>query len=330
MRTRVLGTNLQSSEIGLGCMSMSGAYGIHDDGESLAALHRAVELGITLFDTADVYGPFANEAFIGHGLGAVRDRVLYVTKFGLVRTSAGQHLGVNGTPDYVRRSCDLSLQRLGTDRIDLYLQHRVDPHTPIEETVGAMAELVAAGKVGHIGLSEASADTIRRAHSVHPITVVQSEYSIWSRDVEDEILPVCRELGIGFIAYSPLGRGFLTGAIANPSDLAVNDYRHKDPRFQGGAFDANKALVSVVQEIAAELGCTPAQVALAWVLSRGDDIVPIPGTKRRRTLEENAGAVDVVLTPAHLARIEERMPAGSTAGERYADMSEIAPAEIGR
>jgi aryl-alcohol dehydrogenase-like predicted oxidoreductase len=306
-------------------MSMSGAYGALNDHESIATLHRAVELGVTLFDTADVYGPFANEAFIAHALRPVRDRVLYATKFGLVRTSAGQHIGVNGTPAYVKRSCELSLQRLGTDRIDLYLQHRVDPTTPIEDTVGAMAELVAEGKVRHIGLSEASGETIRRAHSVHPISVVQSEYSLWSRDVEEEVLPTCRELGIAFIAYSPLGRGFLTGAIGKASDLAPGDYRLKDPRFQGEAFDVNAKLVALVARLADEIGCTRAQLALAWVLARGDDIVPIPGTKRRATLEQNLGAVSIRLSADHARLLDEHLPPGATAGERYADMTEINP-----
>ena len=328
MQSRKLGHALRSSALGLGCMSMSGTYGSHDDAESLATLHRAVELGITLYDTADVYGPFANEAFIGHGLKPYRDKVLFATKFGLVRSSAGHHHGVNGTPAYVRRCCELSLQRLGTSYIDLYMQHRVDPNTPIEETVGAMADLVTAGKVRFLGLSEASADTIRRAHAVHPISVVQSEYSMWSRDVEDEVLPVCRELGIGFVAYSPLGRGFLTGAIDKASDLAPGDYRHKDPRFQGEAFDGNMALVRNVTAIAAEIGRTPAQLALAWVLSRGDDVVPIPGTKRRTTLEQNVGAIDVRLSPEHLRRLEESVPAGATKGDRYADMTEINPATV--
>ena len=328
MQSRTLGQSLRSSAIGLGCMSMSGAYGTLDDTESAATLRSAVELGITLFDTADVYGPFANEAFIGHVLKPYRSKILYATKFGLVRTSAGQHLGINGQPGYVRQCCALSLQRLGTDYIDLYIQHRADPNTPIEETVGAMAELVKSGKVRYIGLSEAGAETIRRAHAVHPLSVVQSEYSLWSRDVEDEVLPVCRELGIGFIAYSPLGRGFLTGAIAKTSDLSPGDYRHKDPRFQGGAFDANLKLVQSVAEIAADIGCAPAQLALAWVLSRGDDIVPIPGTKRRTTLEQNTAAADVRITAEQLRRLEEHIPAGAAQGERYADMSEINPATI--
>ena len=326
MQQRVLGQGLRVSAIGLGCMSMSGVYGDHDDAESAATLARALELGITLFDTADVYGPFANEALVGRALSPVRDAVVITTKFGLVRASTGQHLGVNGTPAYVRRSCDLSLQRLGTDYIDLYMQHRVDPETPIEETVWAMADLVKAGKVRFIGLSEASADTIRRAHAVHPISVVQSEYSLLSRDVEDEILPVCLELGIGFMAYSPLGRGFLTGAIASAGDLAPGDYRHKDPRFQGAALDTNLALVQRVTQLAAEVGCTPAQLALSWLLTRGDHVVPIPGTKRRASLEQNAVAASISLTPDILRRIEEIVPADAVSGARYANMAEINPA----
>lgn len=328
MQSRQLGRGLVSSAIGLGCMSMSGAYGPLDDRESAATLHRAVELGVTLFDTADVYGPFANEAFIAHALRPVRDKVLYATKFGLVRASNGQHLGVDGTPGYLRRSCELSLQRLGTDRIDLYMQHRVDPNTPIEETVGALAALVAAGKVRYVGLSEASADTIRRAHAVHPISVVESEYSLWSRDVEDEVLPVCRELGIGFIAYSPLGRGFLTGAIGSKSDLPAGDYRLKDPRFQTEAFDVNMALVDLVAKLADGIGCTRAQLALAWVMARGEHIVPIPGTKRRATLEQNLGAANVELSAAHLELLDEHLP--PTVGARYADMSEINPAVVAK
>jgi aryl-alcohol dehydrogenase-like predicted oxidoreductase len=304
-------------------MSMSGNYGAHDDAESVATLRRAAEMGITLFDTADVYGPFANEALIGHALREVRDRVVLSTKFGFVRSSTGQHLGINGTPDYVRRSCDLSLQRLGTDHIDLYWQHRVDPDTPIEETVGAMAELVAAGKVRHLGLSEASAETIRRAHAVHPITAVQSEYSLWSRDVEESVLPTCRELGIGFVAYSPLGRGFLTGTINNTTELAADDFRRSSPRFQGEAFDRNLELVERVREAANELNCTPGQLALAWVLAQGDDVVPIPGTKRRKYLEQNVGGADVVLSPEQLQQLNDSIPPDAVAGDRYADMSVI-------
>jgi aryl-alcohol dehydrogenase-like predicted oxidoreductase len=324
METRTLGAGLEVSAIGLGCMSMSGTYGTDfDDAESRATLHRAVDLGVTLFDTADVYGPFANEAVVGHGLAAVRDRVVLSTKFGFVRDSQGRNHGINGRPEYVRQSCDLSLQRLGTDRIDLYWQHRVDPDTPIEETVGAMAELVAAGKVRHLGLSEAGPGTIRAAHAVHPITAVQSEYSLQSRDVEAEVLPVCRELGIGFVAYSPLGRGLLTGAITSAADLPADDWRRSSPRFQGDALDRNVALVEACHEIAAELDCTLAQLALAWVLARGEDVVPIPGTKRVRNLEANARATTLRLSPEQVTRLEEIVPIDAVAGDRYADMSAV-------
>ncbi|GAB6987265.1 aldo/keto reductase [Nocardioides pyridinolyticus] len=324
METRKLGPELEVGAVGLGCMSMSGTYGTDfDDAESRSTLHRAVDLGVTLFDTADVYGPFANEAVVGHGLAAVRDRVVLSTKFGFVRDSTGRNHGVCGRPEYVKQSCDLSLQRLGTDHIDLYWQHRVDPETPIEETVGAMAELVAAGKVRYLGLSEAAPDTIRAAHAVHPITAVQSEYSLQSRDVEAEVLPVCRELGIGFVAYSPLGRGLLTGAITSASDLPEDDWRRTSPRFSGDALDHNLALVDACREIADELDCTLAQLALAWVLARGDDVVPIPGTKRVRNLEANVAAAALRLTPEHVARLEEIVPPDAVAGERYADMSAV-------
>lgn len=324
METRTLGRDLEVSAMGLGCMSMSGTYGTDfDDAESRATLHRAVDLGVTLFDTADVYGPFANEAVVGHGLAAVRDRVVLSTKFGFVRDNLGRNYGICGRPDFVRQSCDLSLQRLDTDHIDLYWQHRVDPETPIEETVGAMAELVAAGKVRHLGLSEASPATIRAAHAVHPITALQSEYSLQSRDVEAEVLAVCRELGIGFVAYSPLGRGLLTGALTSTDDLPADDWRRSSPRFQGEAFDRNVELVEACREIASELDCTLAQLALAWVLSRGDDVVPIPGTKRVRNLEANVAAAALRLSPEQLARIEEIVPVDAVAGERYADMSAV-------
>jgi aryl-alcohol dehydrogenase-like predicted oxidoreductase len=311
--------------MGLGCMSMSGDYGAHDDAESAATLRRAVELGVTLFDTADVYGPFANEAFVAHALSAVRSDVVIATKFGLVRTSRGEHIGVDGSPDYVRRSCELSLQRMGSDHIDLYIQHRVDPATPIEETVGAMAELVDAGMVRYIGLSEAGPDTIRRAHAVKPLSVVQSEYSLWSRDVEAGVLPTCRELGIGFIAYSPLGRGFLTGGITSENDLAPKDYRRGDPRFQGEALTQNLKLVRQVEALAVEIGCTPSQLALTWVMSRG--AVPIPGTKRRNHLEANVGAAAIELSTDQLARLEESISSAAVVGDRYADMSAINPNE---
>ena len=324
MLKRRLGSNLEVSAIGLGCMSMSGTYGTEfDDAESRATLHRAVELGITLFDTADVYGPFANESVVGHGLRDVRDQVVLSTKFGFVRDSTGRNYGYNGTPAYVRQSCDLSLQRLGTDRIDLYWQHRLDPDTPIEETVGAMAELVAAGKVGHIGLCEVGPETLRRAHAVHPVAAVQSEYSLQSRDVENGIRQTCRELGIGFVAYSPLGRGLLTGAITQASDLAADDWRQSSPRFQGDALERNLALVEASREVAAELGCSLAQLALAWVLAQGDDVVPIPGTKRRTYLEQNVAATELVLSARQLARLAELVPPDAVQGDRYADMSAI-------
>ena len=324
MRTRRLGPDLEVSAMGLGCMTMSGTYGQDfDDAESRATLRRAVELGVTFFDTADVYGPFANEAVLGHGLAAVRDQVVLATKFGFVRDSAGGDHGVSGRPDYVRRSCDLSLQRLGTDHIDLYWQHRVDPATPIEETVGAMSELVAAGKVLHIGLCEVAPATLRAAHAVHPVAAIQSEYSLQSRDVEGEVLTVCRELGVGFVAYSPLGRGLLTGAITSAADLPADDWRRGSPRFQGEALEHNLTLVEACREIADELGCSLAQLALAWVLSRGDDVVPIPGTKRRRNLEANVAAAEIVLSPAQLARLNELVPPAAVQGDRYADMTQV-------
>lgn len=324
MQTRRLGPDLEVSATGLGCMSMSGTYGTEfDDAESRATLQRAVDLGVTLFDTADVYGPFANESIVGHGLAAVRDRVVLSTKFGFVRDNRGDNHGVCGRPEFVRQSCDLSLQRLGTDHIDIYWQHRVDPDTPIEETVGAMAELVTAGKVHFLGLSEAGPATIRAAHGVHPIAAVQSEYSLQSRDVERDILKVCRELGIGFVAYSPLGRGLLTGTITSTDDLPADDWRRNSPRFQGEAFDYNLALVEACREVAAELDCTLAQLALAWVLARGDDVVPIPGTKRRRNLEVNVEAVSLRLSPEQIARIDEIVPPEAVHGDRYSDMSTI-------
>jgi aryl-alcohol dehydrogenase-like predicted oxidoreductase len=323
MEKRNLGGELVVSALGLGCMSMSGAYGGRDDAESRAALRRAVELGITLFDTADVYGPFANEALVGRELAPYRKDLIISTKFGLVRASTGQHLGVNGTPEYVKSSCDLSLQRLGVDHIDIYWQHRVDPDTPIEETVGAMAELVAEGKVRYIGLSEASSETIRRANAVHPLAAVQSEYSLWSRDIETDVLLTTRELGIGTVAYGPLGRGFLTGTIEKQSDLAGNDYRRNSPRFQGEAFDRNLQLVARVREVADEIGCTAGQLALAWVLAQGGDIVPIPGTRRLTNLEQNAAAEGIELTKEQTVRLNEIAPLGAAAGDRYADMSAV-------
>ncbi|MCW2738061.1 aldo/keto reductase [Nocardioides sp.] len=321
MHTRTLGDDLVTGSIGLGCMSMSGQYGDHDDQESRATLRLAVDLGVTLFDTADIYGPFANEALVGRELAAVRDSVVLSTKFGLVRASTGQHIGVNSRPEYIKRSCDLSLQRLGTDYIDVYWQHRVDPDTPIEDTIGAMKELVEAGKVRHIGLTEASPETIRRAHAVHPLAAVQHEYSLWSRDVEDEVLPTLRELGIGLVSYSPLGRGFLTGAFTELSALAGDDYRRKDPRFQDEAMAANVRIVETVATIAAELECTPGQLALAWILAQGDDIVPIPGTKRRTYLEQNMASQALQLTPSQIRLLSASVVPETVVGDRYADMS---------
>jgi aryl-alcohol dehydrogenase-like predicted oxidoreductase len=323
VKTRMLGSvGLVVSELGLGCMGMSTAYGPRDDSESIATIHRALELGITFLDTADVYGPFTNERLAGRAIEGRRDQVVLATKFGWVRRPDGKP-GVRGDPDYVRQACDASLERLGVDSIDLYYQHRVDPNTPIEETVGAMAELVEAGKVRYLGLSEASPQTVRRAHAVHPISALQTEYSLWSRDPEDDVLPTVRELGIGFVAYSPLGRGFLSGQIRSPEDFAEDDFRRTNPRFQGENFARNLELVERVQSIADEKGVAASQLALAWVLSRGDDVVPIPGTKRRRYLEENVAAVEVELTPAEIDDIESVFPKGASAGERYADMSSV-------
>ena len=324
MDQRRLGSEgLVVSEIGLGCMGMSEFYGTGEEDESIATIRRAIDLGVTLLDTADMYGPFTNERLVGKAIEGRRDEVNVATKFGIQREEDGTMVGINGKPEYVRSACDASLQRLGVDHIDLYYQHRVDPETPIEETVGAMKELVEAGKVRYLGLSEAAPETIRRAHEVHPISALQTEYSLWSRDVEDEILPTLRELGIGFVAYSPLGRGFLTGQIRRFEDLPEGDYRRQSPRFQGENFDRNLELVERVNEIAAEKDVTPGQLALAWLLQGGDDIVPIPGTKRREYLEENVAATDIELTDEDLRRIEEVAPKDVAAGERYADMSSV-------
>jgi aryl-alcohol dehydrogenase-like predicted oxidoreductase len=317
MQTRQLGSNGPTvSAVGLGCMGMSEFYGARDDAESIATIHRALELGVTLLDTSDIYGPHTNEALVGRAIADRRDRVVLATKFGVVRDPDDPSVrGLDGSPAYVKARCEDSLRRLGVDHIDLYYQHRVDPKTPIEETVGAMAELVDAGKVRHLGLSEASPATLRRASAVHPIAALQTEYSLWSRDPEDEILPTCRELGVGFVAYSPLGRGFLTGAITSVDDLDADDYRRRSPRFEGENFEKNLDLVGEVRRLAADKGVTPAQLALAWVLAQDEAIVPIPGTKRRARLEENVGAVDVDLSDHDLQRIADALP--KAAGERY-------------
>ena len=324
METRKLGEQrLEVSELGLGCMGMSEFYGTADEREAIATIHRAIELGVTFLDTADMYGWGANERLVGTAIADRRDQVVLATKFGNMRGPAGEFLGISGKPQYVRSACEASLERLGVETIDLYYQHRVDLETPIEETVGAMAELVQEGKVRHLGLSEAAPDTIRRAHEVHPISALQSEYSLWSRDLEVEVLPTVRELGIGFVAYAPLGRGFLTGRIRSVDELDERDFRRRGPRFQEENLQHNLELVGVVEALAAEKGAKPSQIALAWVLSRGDDIVPIPGTKRRAYLEENTAAVELELTPAELERLEEAFPAGIAAGDRYPDMSTV-------
>jgi aryl-alcohol dehydrogenase-like predicted oxidoreductase len=328
MNTRKLGSQgLVVSELGLGCMGMSDFYGGQDDREAIATIHRSLELGITLLDTADMYGPFTNEELVGKAISGRRDRVAIATKFGIVRSPDGGWNGINGKPEYVRQACDASLKRLGVETIDIYYQHRIDPNVPIEDTIGAMADLVQQGKVRYLGISEATTATIRRAHAVHPITALETEYSLWSRDPEDEILPVVRELGIGFVPYSPLGRGFLSGRFTSPNDFAADDYRRFSPRFQGENFSKNLQLVEQIKAIAAEKGATPSQLALAWLLAQGEDmawllaqgedIVPIPGTKQRKYLEENVAATDIHLTADDLKRIEAVAPKGVAAGDRY-------------
>jgi aryl-alcohol dehydrogenase-like predicted oxidoreductase len=325
MEQRKLGDLTVSAE-GLGCMGMTWAYGASDENESMATLQRAIELGVTFLDTAEIYGPYTNEELVGRAIAGRRDEVTIATKFGFrIHSDNPMDRSVDGSPENVRRAIEGSLKRLGTDHVDLYYQHRVDPGTPIEETVGAMAELVTEGKVRHLGLSEASSDTIRRAHAVHPITAVQSEYSLWTRDPEAEVLPTLRELGIGFVAYSPLGRGFLSGRISSADDLAADDWRRTNPRFQQEAFETNIRIVEKVKEIAAEKDVAPSQLALAWVLAQGDDVVPIPGTKRRKYLEENAAAVDVELTDDDLERIDAELP--EAVGARY---DEAGMAAVGR
>jgi aryl-alcohol dehydrogenase-like predicted oxidoreductase len=319
MRTeqRTLGQGLVVSALGLGCMGMSQSYGPADERESVATVHRALDLGMTFLDTADMYGPFTNERLVGRAIAGRRDEVVLATKFGNQRREDGSFIRVNGEPEYVRRACDASLERLGVDHIDLYYQHRVDRSVPVEETWGAMAELVAAGKVRHLGISEAAPATVRRAHAVHPISAGQYEWSLFTRDLEDELLGTMRELGIGVVAYSPLGRGFLSGQITSPDDFGADDFRRNHPRFTGENFDRNLELVARVRELAAGKGITPSQLAIAWVLAQGGDVVPIPGTKRRSYLEENAVALEVELTAEDLAAIEDVTPKGSAAGERY-------------
>ena len=324
MENRRLGTQgLETSALGLGCMGMSEFYGTTDEGEAIATIHRALELGVNFLDTADIYGPFTNERLVGRAIKGRRDEVVLATKFGSVRNEQGERLGIRGDREYVLAACDASLERLGTDRIDVYYQHRVDPQTPIEETIGAMAELVEQGKVRYLGLSEAAAETIRRAHAVHAISALQTEYSLWSRDVEDVILPTIRELGIGLVAYSPLGRGFLSGRFHSVEDLEEGDFRRMNPRFQGENFQKNLELVERVEELAAAKGCTAAQIALAWVLAQGEDVVPIPGTTRVRNLEQNIAALDVDLTADDLRDLEAVFPKGAAAGDRYPDMSSV-------
>ena len=324
---RTLGSGpaaLEVSAQGLGCMGMSEFYGSGDEQESIAVIHAALDAGVNFLDTADMYGPFTNERLVGRAIAARRDEVVLATKFGNERREDGMRVGVNGHPDYVRRACDASLARLGVGHIDLYYQHRVDPSVPVEETWGALAELVAAGKVRHLGISEAAPATIHRAHEVHPVTAVQTEWSLWSRDVEDNgVLTTVRELGIGFVAYSPLGRGFLSGTIRSVEDLDENDFRRHSPRFQGENFAKNLELLERVRQIAAEKDVTPSQLALAWVLAQGEDVVPIPGTKHRHYLDENISALDVQLSDDELAELDAAVPVGSSAGDRYADMSTV-------
>jgi aryl-alcohol dehydrogenase-like predicted oxidoreductase len=324
MKSRKLGANgPQVSAEGLGCMGMSEFYGSADEAEAKQVIQRALDLGVTFLDTADAYGPFTNEKLVGEAIAGRRDGVVLATKFGLVRGENGERLGIRGDAEYVRQACEASLRRLGVEQIDLYYQHRVDPKVPIEETVGAMGELVEQGKVAHLGLSEAATETIRRAHATHPIAALQTEYSLWSRDPEDEILPTVRELGIGFVPYSPLGRGFLTGRFRSVDDLPEDDFRRVSPRFEGENFDRNLELVERVEEIAAEKGVAAGQLALAWVLAQGEDVVPIPGTKHDQYLEQNVAAAKIQLSDEDLRRIEEVAPAGVASGERYADMSSV-------